>query len=208
MRKTPLLILGSVSLAVVLTIVFVYLAVMSPRRNLERFLRQVATVEIGKTTLEDWRGQVARAQISNLVLNCQQLDCGFGMRTENKLLYKLRLAPRSGVDASVGFKNGIASEIYIIFVIARKNDKGEWYDDKGIVVQQSTDQPGACHPHYGLLVKNRNVVGDRYWARVSMDSCVAPEDRVKALAINTVCLTKLGGCKTVEAILPQVLAGP
>ncbi len=208
MRKLPLLILGSASLAVVLTILFVYLAIMSPRRDFERFLKQVATVEIGKTMLEDWRGQVVRAQISNLVFTCQQQDCGVGMRAENKLLYKLRLAPRSGVDASVRFKNGIASEIYIIFVIAGKNDKGEWYDDRGIVVQQSIDQPGACHPHYGLLVKNRNGVGDRYWARVSMDSCVTPEERAKALAINSVCLTMLGGCKTVEAIIPQVFAGP
>jgi len=179
-------------------------AIISPRRNFERFLKQVAKVEIGKTTLEDWRGQIVSARISSLVFKCQQQDCSLGLRTENNLLYKLRLAPRSGVAASVGFKNGIASEIYIIFVIAGKNQEGQWYDDKGVVVQQSTDQPGSCNPHYGLLVKNRNGIGDRYWARISMDSCVIPEDRAKTLAINGACLTKLGGCRSVEAILPQV----
>jgi hypothetical protein len=208
MKKPRLAIVGIASTALALAVLLVYLAIISPRRHLDLFLKDVATVEIGKTTLEDWRGQVSRSQISNLAFSCEKQDCTSGLRTENNLLYKLRLAPRSVVDASLGFKNGIASGIYIALVIAGKNDKGEWYDDKGIVVHLSTDQPQICQPHYKLSVKQRYGVGDRYWATVAMDPCVLPEERANALAINSSCLTRLGGCKTVEAILPQVFANP
>jgi hypothetical protein len=209
MRRTRLLIPGVVLLfASVFAVILLYLTINSPRRDFERFLKQVATVEIGKTTLEDWREQMARAQISSLASYCKQLDCASGIRTENKLLYKLRLAPRSIVDASVGFKNGLASEIYIIFEIAEKNETGEWHDGKGVVVRQSTDRPTPCHPHYDLSMKPRAGSGERLWASVGMDPCVLPEERAKALAINTACLTRLGGCKTVEAILPQVFPRP
>jgi hypothetical protein len=98
----------------------------------------------------------------------------------------------------------MASGIYVALVAARRNEQGEWRDDKGAVVRLSTDQPGACHSHYHFLV--RNGVGDRNWATVGMDACIAPEDRAKALAINGLCLTRIGGCKDVEAMIPQVFA--
>jgi hypothetical protein len=205
MRKMRLFLiwLGCAVAALVATIL-AYGAVTAPRRDLDRFLREVATVEIGKTKLEDWRQQLAQTQLSSLMFTCEQETCGVGLRRENKLLQKLRVAPRTIVDGSVGFKNGVASEIYVALVVGRRDERGEWRDDRGAVVRLSTDQPGACHSKYQLLLKNRYGVGDRYWATMAMDSCVSPENRAKALAINGVCLTRIGGCKEVEAIIPQV----
>jgi len=180
-----------------------FVTVTAPRRDLDRFMREVGTVEFGKTKLEDWRRKVAEAQLAGLNFACDRQNCGVGLQRENKLLHKFRVAPPTIVDASVGFKNGVADEIYIALVVGGRNDQGEWYDDKGVVVRLSSDQPKACHPDYVLRVKNRNQVGDRYWATVSMDSCVSREARAKAVAINTACLTRIGGCKEVEEMIPK-----
>jgi hypothetical protein len=207
MGRTVSILICAVSLAVILIIVLVY-PPMRDRRNLERFLKEIAVVEIGKTAVGDFRTKTAQAHVSNLAFDCRQQDCSVGMQTENRLLHRLRLAPLSIAVAGVGFKNGIASEIYVAFVIGRRNEQGEWRDDKGVVVRQSTDRPSACHPHYELSVKQRYRTGDRYWATVAMDSCASAEDRAKAVAIDGACLTRIGGCKTVEDVIPQAFARP
>jgi hypothetical protein len=207
MRRTVAILLGAVGLAVVMIIAILY-SPMRDRRNLERLLKEIAVVEIGKTAVGDFRTKTAQAHVSNLAFTCRQQDCSVGMQTENRLLHKLQLAPLSVAVAGVGFKNGIASEIYVAFVMGSRNEQGEWRDDKGVVVRESTDRPSACHPHYELSVKQRYRTGDRYWATVAMDSCASAEDRAKAVAINGACLTRIGGCKTVEDMIPQVFARP
>jgi hypothetical protein len=203
MRNRILIAFASVSVAVALAIA--YEVISSPRRSLDHFLREVAAIEVGKTKVEDWRRQVDRAQLSHVTFKCDQRTCGIGWHGENSLLRRMRLAPRTIVDASVEFKDGIASEIYIILVIQKRDDKREWHDDRGVVVREIADSSSVCDQHYRLNVKERNRVGDRYWATVAMDSCVSPEDRARAIAINSSCLTRIGGCKTVESMIPQVL---
>jgi len=207
MHKSILLALVTASLAT--TIAVMYLVITSPRRSLDRFLAQVATVEIGKTRFEDWRTQVERAQHSKVNVVCDLRKCGIGWNGENRLLSKLHLAPRTAADVSVGFEDGIASDIFIILSVAKHDEKGNWWDDKTAVVHQHvTGNPLACSQDYGINVQNRYGVGERNRAIVAMGSCVSPENRSKALAINTSCLTRIGGCKTVESMLPQVFAHP
>jgi hypothetical protein len=204
MKKT-ILIAAASALALV-SLAVICLAVISPRRSLDRFLAQVATVQVGKTRLDDWRTQVERAQLPNLIVKCDQRTCGIGWRGENRLLSRVHLAPRTVADASVGFEDGIASGIFIILEVEKRDEKGDWQDDKLVVVRQDiTRIPMACRQDYRLNVQKRYGVGDRYRALVGMDSCVSPENRARALAINTACLTRIGGCKTVESMIPQVL---
>ena len=70
-----------------------FIAVTAPRRDLDCFMREVGTVEVGKTKLEDWRHKVAEAQLAGLNFVCDQQNCGVGLQRENKLLHKLRMAP-------------------------------------------------------------------------------------------------------------------
>ena len=100
----------------------IYVIIISPRRSLDHFLRELTMVEIGKTSLEDWRRQVERRHLSNVSFKCDQRTCGIGWRGENKLLQRLRLAPNTVVDASVGFKDGIANEIYIAMSTLKRTD--------------------------------------------------------------------------------------
>jgi len=209
-RKLPVmkkaLITAACSIAIV-SMAAVYSAVTSPRRSLDRFLAQVATVEVGKTRLDEWRRRVERDKYSIFTTGCDQQTCGIGWRGENGLLQRLHLAPRTVVDASVGFEDGIATGTYIILTIGKRDEHGEWRDDKGVVVQQSrTKIPSECLQDYRVDVLKRYGIGDRFWATVGMESCVAPAARARAIAINTSCLTKIGSCKTVEEMLPRVFS--
>ena len=104
--KTAILTVAVILLVAALAL---YVDATSPQRELNRFLDQVATAEVGKTELADWRTRLERAHLSNWSMACDQQTCNVGWRGENKLLHKLRLAPRSVVECDVQFKNGIAS---------------------------------------------------------------------------------------------------
>jgi hypothetical protein len=183
----------------------IYLVVTLPRRSLDHFLKQVAMVEIGKTKLDDSRIQVERAQLSNWNQTCDHSPCSIGWRGENKLLQRLRLSPRTGIEADVQFTDGIASGIDVWVEIDDAPDvAGIMYPGTGARVHEARgNQP--CNSHYSSYVKAH---GSRSWGVVKMDSCVLPEDRTKALAINTACLTRIGGCKNVDEILPRILGRP
>ncbi len=185
-RRIPIL---SGTMLALIGVVSMYLLIISPRRGLDEFLKQVAKVEIGKTKLEDWKKQVDRTRIANLFFKCDGEACSIGWHGENRLLRKLRLAPRTGVHASVSFKNGTADTIFIILEVLHRDDKGEWVDDKVAVVRQSMDGAADCDPHYKVR-KRWDGVG------VGMGPCVSRQDRDRALAINTSCLSHIGGCKT------------
>jgi len=199
MRTRILVIFASVSVTVAVAII--HLVVTLPRRSLDHFLEEVATVEIGKTKFDDWHIQVQRAHLSNWNEICDQSKCRIVWRGENKLLRRLWLSPRTGVEVDVEFKDGIASGIDVWIEIDDASDvAGIMYPGTGVTVHEAkADQ--LCNSHYSSYVKLR---GQQSWGVVTMDSCVFPEDRAKALAINTTCLTRIGGCKKVDEILPQV----
>jgi hypothetical protein len=99
----------------------------------------------------------------------------------------------------VEFKDGIASEIFIIVVVAGPKNEVSVADTL-VTVRQSRDYP--CKPHFEVVRKNYTQRG------VRMSPCVSAQDQARALAINTSCVTRIAGCRTVESILPQVFAHP
>jgi hypothetical protein len=202
MKRRVVNLLGGVGLAIMILVPLIYSPVRD-RRNFERYMKEIAAVEIGKTTMEDFRTRTTQAHIANLNFGCDGKDCSFGLRTDNKRLHKLRLAPLSIVQGGVTFSNGIASNIYIVFEIGKRNDGGDSSDYTGMVVRQSMDR-ASCDSHYDLSLKHREGRGDGSWATVAMDSCTSREDRERALAVSGACLTRIGGCKTVEALNPRL----
>jgi hypothetical protein len=82
MRKRALLTFGTV--AAILAFASVYELVALPSHSLNRFLRNVGSVEVGKTRLEDWRQQVEQAQTANVSFRCAQSACTIGWHGENR----------------------------------------------------------------------------------------------------------------------------
>ena len=172
----------------------VYFVAFAPSRQLTRFLREISRVEIGKTSWDDWHAEVVRAKISNVDFQCNQQTCSAALRLKNGIL-----APASAALAEVAFENGTASQIYVVFATQSAEAAGIPRDDKGVVIRASSGVQN-CKPVYD--VKQRNQ-GERFWVTISMNSCTEQEDRTRALAINTRCLTKIGGCPSIEEIAPE-----
>jgi hypothetical protein len=195
-RRVLIALISLLSLAALETI---YVALIAPRRTLSRLMAELTTVELDKTKLDDLRRLLQRTSHSHARVTCLQDSCGFMMLNDS--LHKLRLEPLTAISGEVLFKDGIASEIYVRVEIDDAPDaRGVMYPGTGATVHQS-DTTKSCNQHYSSWVKQK---GRYSWGIVTMDACVLPEDRKKALAINTACLTKIGGCRSVESILPAV----
>jgi len=194
----------AVTVAAILAISCTAQFVSRPGRNLKHFLAVLASVEIGKTRLADWRSNLQSAGVSHLETSCHETNCTSSLRVANVTLHRLRLAPLTTADAGIAFSDGIASDVYVALVVQGKI-QGKSTDDLGVVVHESNERAEACQSEYKLSVGRRYAApGDRSWATISMDRCVSADNRAKALGINAGCLTRIGGCKTIESILPQV----
>ena len=197
MRKRNLVALG---IALVVALAIMYVLSTSPRRNLDRFLKEVATVEIGKTKLDDWRKHLERAHLANVNVSCKDGGCSVECTEENTLLQRLRLAPQTTVWCFVSFGGGVADQIGALIHAKIPEPTSHEFIETHVFVVLEGNGSEPCRPHY----RARAVSG----GTVFMSPCVLPQDRARAFAINTSCLTRIGGCKTVESMLPQVFAHP
>jgi hypothetical protein len=89
-------------------------------------------------------------------------------------------------------------------VTQAQNQRGDKYDDIGVIVRQTMGDQTNCHPDYQISTGERYREGKQTWATVKMDSCVHVQERARAFALNTACLAKMGACRTSKEMLPQV----
>jgi hypothetical protein len=181
--------------------------IASSHAQLDRLLQAVAMIELGKTTLPEWRRQVEHASISDIQFSCRQQICNAKWRKENTLLYKLKLAPPTVADVSIRFTNNTADDVYVLLVTAKQTATGIWRDDVGVVVRESSDDPSACHPHMDMS-RSEHYRGTSSWIAIAMDRCVSAAERARAFAINGGCIARIGGCKTAEQIIPGAYRTP
>ncbi len=203
-RRKSTILIAILTATLVFALVVICVFASSPRRSLDRFLAHVNEVRLGSTTMDDWRKGVQKANLSNVTSTCDQKTCVTSWHGQNTIWHKLHLAPLTVAQVDVTFGNGIASEIDIALVTQAKNERGEMYDDTGVIVRQTMDGQENCEPAYKVLTRQRYHAGEKSWATVKMDSCVTAKLRANAFAINTACLTKIGACQTFKEILPQV----
>jgi len=189
MNKRTLIACAIGSLAVGLVVV--YLVLTAPKRRIDRFLKEIAKVEIGATSLQNWREELRAAHLQGSSFSCDGRDCAISEKVQVKALHRLRLAPLSGIAASVTFKDGVASEVNVWFEIDDHNIAGAMEPGTGATVRLSTETE-SCPQHYCTYVRER---WGYPWAVVVMDSAASQDERARAFAINTGCLTRIGGCK-------------
>jgi hypothetical protein len=124
--------------------------VSRPGRNLQHFLARLASVELGKTRMVDWRSDLQDVALSDVETSCHETSCTSSLRATNGALHRLRLAPLTTVAAGIAFTDGIASDVYVAFVVQGKI-QGKSTDDLGVVVHESNERAEACQSEYKLL---------------------------------------------------------
>jgi len=172
----------------------------APKKRMDGFLKEVAKVEIGVTTLQDWREQLRTADIHDGSRSCNGASCTISEKAQIGILSRLRLAPLSGIAVSVSFRNGLASEINVWFEIDDHNIGGAMEPGTGATIRLSSEST-SCPQHFCTYLRER---WGYPWAVIVMDSGASDNERAKAFAIDMGCLTTIGGCKKPDDILPQV----
>jgi len=191
-------VLASVLIAVLVT----YLFLTAPVRRADKLLKQVATIQAGTTTLQQFQSQLRAAHLQPRSFSCQESDCTISERSEVRIIARFRLAPPTAILTSVSFKNGVASEIYVWLEIHDRQAVIPTTPGTGATIHESA-LSRSCPEHFCTYVTERSGYP---WAVVEIDAVARPEDRARAFAVNVGCLTKLGGCKRVGTILPEVFA--
>jgi hypothetical protein len=109
----------------------------------------------------------------------------------NLPIARLRIVEPTGVTVGITMREGKLRCVTVI-------ESTGWYGAASVWIDEWFDEgmPNRVHV-YG---HRRPAV-----ANVEFPSSLPDDQRAKAFAVNTKCLTKLGGCKTAEDILPGVL---
>jgi hypothetical protein len=203
-RTSKATVAGYVGIVVLAGSIVSYFVVTAPQRRMQRFLSQLAKVDIGTTTIADWRRQMQAAHLRGVGSACDGGNCTISQQVQVSAVSRLRLAPPSGITASVTFKGGIASEIYVWLQVDNRRTGTSTPSGTGATIHE-TQESRSCPQHFCNYVTERSGYP---WAVVEMDSAASMQDRAKAFALNIGCLTKLRGCRTVKTILPQVFGEP
>lgn len=191
---------GYTSIVVLTGVIASYFVVTAPQRRMRRVLKELAAVEAGSTTIQSWRSRMRAAKFDTNSLSCQAGTCTFSQKVEVRALSRLRLAPASVISTNLTFNDGIASEIYVWLEIDDQKTGKIMQPGTGVTVHE-TQQSRSCAQHFCAYVTAR---AGYPWAVIEMDSAASPDERTKAFAIDIGCLTKLGGCHSARALLPQV----
>jgi len=186
--------------AVLITVLAAYIFLTAPVRRADRLLKQVAEIQVGTTTLDQFQKQLRDAHLRTTSVSCQAGECTISERSEVRSVSRFRLAPPAAILTSVSFKDGVSSEIYVWMEVEDDINAGTRGPGTGATIHESA-LSRSCPEHFCTYVKNRSGYP---WAVVEMDAVAAKEDRARAFALNVGCLTKLGGCKRAGTILPEV----
>jgi hypothetical protein len=192
-----------------LTIAFVLVAIMAigwivtaPQRRFRQFLAAAAEVKVGKTNQAEFLSLLKKKNFSDVVVTCKQDTCNLSWHSSNTLLHRFRLAPLTTVEGSVLFDgHQIASDIYIWVEVQDEYDStAVARPGTGATVHQN-GRPEVCNKGYSAELKQN---GSKKWGTVVIDSCATADSRTRTFAINSKCLSKIGGCTTVGEIIPGV----
>jgi len=116
-------------------------------------------------------------------------DHNYDAQIDNSALVRLRIVEPTVVTVGITMRDGRLRCVTVI-------ESTGWYPVASVWINESFEE-----------TPNRLHVGghDRpHDAAVEFPSSLPEEERLKAFAINTKCLTKFGGCKTADDILPGV----
>lgn len=174
--------------------------VFSVQRDTEHLLSVLPSVQVGSTTVEQFR-QMAEAAGVTPQGWCQGDTCAYGLQARNRVLRRLRLAPSTGISITVEFKERVASVVSVWGDIGQFSEIGTaMVDEMNYGGRLKCGSP-AC---FG---RQDNYPGVPWRVWVKLDATAPVESRKRAFAFNAGCLSRIGGCKNAGELLPSAL-GP
>jgi len=163
------------------------------RQFANAILSDVRKLRVGQSTYDDvskvWANYKSRSSIEGN--GCDRIQCILDFSSENKWLYDFGLVPGARFAASLTVRQGVLIKISISLT-----------SDPHYIA--TTDETLADPNVSAFVVGGKRLISSpRYsyvWARIT--SAASPDQRQQAYAFNLTCLTKWGGCKDSNQLLP------
>lgn len=157
------------------------------------FLSDARNLRVGQSTYEDVLRIRAkyRSRSLNDLGSCDQNSCETGFSGGNKWLYHLGLVPGAVFIGGLTVRQGVLVKISATYAC------NPGYD-------ANTEETVGGSPVSAYEVRHKQAVSALVYKSiwVHITSAATPAQRERAYAYNLSCLTKLGGCKDANEILP------
>ena len=191
--RRVLIAVGLVFTLVTMAIVAADLSARRTRRIAEKFLTEFTALKIGESTFEDARMLADRFNGQAYPVNGSETgsppDLQYAFGFENTWLHRLHIAVPTILLANVTVGNG------------RVTGRGFRY---GSVTPSRDSEFGVSDGRgEGPPFEIRHYRGRGYWM-IYLTPAASPEQRRLAYALNLECLSKLGGCKLKQELLPAL----
>jgi hypothetical protein len=192
-RKIALTILGGAALLFSILLACAFGQAYRARAEGESFLSDVRGLRVGQSTYDDvLRIQTKHKSYSSVVGNrCDRDLCNVDFLSGNKWLYELGLVPGAIFTGGLDVRGGVLTRISV----------GVHLNPQGGATTDEIPADPSVSP-YEVHGRNFYQSETYFFISVFITSAASEDERQKAYAFNLACLTKLGGCKDANEILP------
>jgi len=191
-RKIALTILGGAALLFSILLTCALGQAYRARAEGDAFLSDVRGLRVGQSTYDDvLRIQTKYKSYSSVEGNrCDRDLCDVDFLSGNKWLYELGLVPGAMFTGGVRVRGGVLTRISVGFLSA---------PPYGAATEEIPADPSVSpYEVHGRVYSSETYA----FISVRITSAASEDERQKAYAYNLACLTKLGGCKNANEILP------
>jgi len=162
----------------------------APARTAAANLAAINAITVGQTTEAEL---LRRPEFQKLDRTCFEADCLYQMKSENFLLARVHLAPRTSLWTLVRVRDGIVSAVSVI--VWRSGSPGISLSQ----VEQVTDC--AYSPCIKDLITPNHV---KQSTRISFNNRSDIRNHIPQ-AVNSDCLSRLHGCQSNAELMPVLL---
>jgi hypothetical protein len=163
------------------------------RANGDEFLSDVRKLRVGQSTYDNvLRIQTNYKSRSSVEGNgCDRNLCILDFSFENRWLYHFGLVPGSRFTGSLTVRRGILVKVSLSLLSNPRYDAA---------TEETLADPNVSAYEVGGKKFNMGQAYSYVWAHITSDA--SEDQREKAYAFNLACLTKWGGCKDGNELLP------
>lgn len=167
------------------------------RVSADAFLRQATSLPLHIATMTQVQAVVMRYGGHPESSACSTKECEYFFSFDNDWLYRLHLAPHTRLTCTLGVSDGILAYRRVFLT------SGNTSAVSGAFIEEQTSLPKGV-PEPFSVSRQWEGSGERWRVHVEMTADATADQHRIAYGLNLKCLSKLGGCRDAQQLLPTV----
>jgi hypothetical protein len=199
----------TVGLVVVCLSVFliVWVRTLPQAGRARAFLRDFTKLKVGNSTFDEAKSLAEKYNgipwwVSDGSMRCTYQNCVFRFAFENKPLSSSHLVPWVGLIGAITVKDGLVTEKDVFYHRYAKRPLS--YDIREMVVPlNETPESQGKKAMLGVTRMNVDSAGIPSAVSVGLEPSSSPDQKRRAYALDTSCLSRWYGCNSVSSFFPS-----